>query len=96
MAIFTTATDAIAAAAAIQTRLAREARAQAAAMHVRIGISAGEVVLEENDVRGLPPTEAARLCARAEGGQILTTGTRAASRHGPQRGHSSDPSARST
>ena len=74
MAIFTTATDAIAAAAAIQTRLAREARAQAAAMHVRIGISAGEVVLEENDVRGLPPTEAARLCARAEGGQILTTG----------------------
>ena len=42
-------------------------------MHVRIGISAGEVVLEESDVRGLPPTEAARLCARAEGGQILTT-----------------------
>ena len=73
MAIFTTATDAIAAGAAIQTRLAREARAQAASMHVRIGISAGEVVLEESDVRGLPPTEAARLCARAEGGQILTT-----------------------
>src|SRR4029078_397285 len=42
-------------------------------MHVRIGISAGEVVLEESDVRGVPPTEAARLCARAEGGQILTT-----------------------
>ena len=73
MAVFTTATDAVAAAAAIQTRLARESRAQAAAMKVRIGVSAGEVVVEENDVRGLPPTEAARLCARAEGGQILAT-----------------------
>ena len=41
MAIFTTATDAIAAGAAIQTRLAREARAQAASMHVRIGIERG-------------------------------------------------------
>jgi DNA-binding SARP family transcriptional activator len=73
MAIFTTATDAIAAGAAIQTRLDREGRTRGADMLVRIGISAGEVVLEENDVRGLPPTEAARLCARAEGGQILTT-----------------------
>src|SRR5262245_26195278 len=73
MAVFSTATDAVAAAAAIQTRLARESPVQDASMQVRIGISAGEVVIEENDVRGLPPTEAARLCARAEGGQILTS-----------------------
>jgi DNA-binding SARP family transcriptional activator len=73
MAVFTTATDAVAAAAAIQTRLARESRTKAAALQVRIGVSAGEVVVEEDDVRGLPPTEAARLCARAKGGQILTT-----------------------
>ena len=85
MAIFTTATDAIAAGATIQTRLAREAHTQAASMHVRIGISAGEVVLEESDVRGLPPTEAARLSARAEGGQILTPSSSTSS-PGAQRG----------
>jgi DNA-binding SARP family transcriptional activator/class 3 adenylate cyclase len=74
MAIFSTSTDAIAAAAAIQTRLAREVRAHEASVRVRIGISAGEVVIEaHDDVRGLPPTEAARLCARAEGGQILAS-----------------------
>jgi len=73
MAVFTTATDAVAAAAAIQTRLGRENRTQPTALQVRIGVSAGEVIVEADDVRGLPPTEAARLCARAEGGQILTT-----------------------
>ena len=73
MAVFTTATDAVAAAGAIQTRLAGEREMNAPALQTRIGVSAGEVVVEADDVRGLPPTEAARLCARASGGQILTT-----------------------
>jgi class 3 adenylate cyclase len=73
MAVFTTATDAVAAAAAIQTRITRESATEPVPLQVRIGVSAGEVVVEQDDVRGLPPTEAARLCARAEAGQILTT-----------------------
>ncbi len=73
MAVFTTATDAVAAAASMQTRIARESPTKLASLEVRIGVSAGEVVVEAGDVRGLPPTEAARLCARAKGGQILVS-----------------------
>src|SRR4051794_22140570 len=38
---------------------------------VRIGISVGEAVEEDGDYFGDPVVEAARLCAAAEGGQIL-------------------------
>jgi class 3 adenylate cyclase/tetratricopeptide (TPR) repeat protein len=38
---------------------------------VRIGVSAGEVVEEDDDYFGDPVVEAARLCAAAQGGQIL-------------------------
>ncbi len=38
---------------------------------VRIGISAGEAVEEDDDFFGDPVVEAARLCAAAQGGQIL-------------------------
>ena len=38
---------------------------------VRIGLSAGEVVEEDDDYFGDPVVEAARLCAAAQGGQIL-------------------------
>ena len=40
---------------------------------VRIGISFGEADSHENDYFGVPVVEAARLCAIAEGGQILAT-----------------------
>lgn len=40
---------------------------------VRIGVSAGEVVEEDGDFFGDPVVEAARLCAAAEGGQVLIT-----------------------
>ncbi len=40
---------------------------------VRIGISMGEADVEEDDFFGLPVVEAARLCASAQGGEILTT-----------------------
>ena len=40
---------------------------------VRIGVSAGEVVEEDGDYFGDPVVEAARLCAAAEGGQVLIT-----------------------
>ena len=41
-------------------------------LHLRVGISAGEVTLEDGDYFGLPVVEASRLCAAAEGGQILS------------------------
>jgi class 3 adenylate cyclase len=38
---------------------------------LRIGLSGGEVVPEDDDYWGDPVVEAARLCARCDGGQIL-------------------------
>ena len=38
---------------------------------VRIGVSLGDVTAEDGDYFGLPAVEAARLCAAAEGGQII-------------------------
>jgi tetratricopeptide (TPR) repeat protein len=40
---------------------------------VRIGISMGEADVDGDDYFGLPAVEAARLCAKARGGEILTT-----------------------
>ncbi len=40
---------------------------------IRIGLSVGEAVEEDGDYFGDPVVEAARLCAAANGGQILTT-----------------------
>ncbi|MGI8633758.1 MAG: ATP-binding protein [Solirubrobacterales bacterium] len=40
---------------------------------VRIGVSSGDAYEEEGDYFGEPVVEAARLCARATGGQIVTT-----------------------
>jgi class 3 adenylate cyclase/tetratricopeptide (TPR) repeat protein len=43
-------------------------------MTIRIGVSSGECDLEDGDYFGLPVVEAARLCAKAAGGEILATG----------------------
>ncbi len=42
-------------------------------LSIRVGVAVGEAESEEGDYFGLPVVEAARLCARAEGGEILTT-----------------------
>ena len=73
MAIFTGAADAVAAAVAAQQavdRMNRTGKAQAP-LAVRIGLSAGDVAFEDEDVHGTPVIEAARLCAAADGGAIL-------------------------
>ena len=73
MAIFAGASDAVAAAVAIQQavdRLNRSAKAPVP-LAVRVGLSAGDVVFEDDDVHGTPVIEAARLSAAASGGHIL-------------------------
>jgi len=73
MATFGGATDAVAAAVAIQQAISRHNRSGGTALGVRIGVSAGDVVFEDDDCFGTPVIEAARLCAAAEGGQILAS-----------------------
>ena len=38
------------------------------ALHVRIGLGAGESTVKDGDYFGMPSIEAARLCAEAPGG----------------------------
>jgi class 3 adenylate cyclase/tetratricopeptide (TPR) repeat protein len=75
MATFTGASDAITAAVAIQQAIDRHNRSgsSGAPLEVRIGVSAGDVIFEEEDCFGTPVIEAARLCAAAGGGRIIVT-----------------------
>jgi class 3 adenylate cyclase len=73
MATFGGASDAVAAATAIQQAIERHNRAGGTPIQVRIGVSAGDVVFENDDCFGTPVIEAARLCAAAQGGQILAS-----------------------
>src|ERR1700761_8125997 len=72
LAMFQSASDAVAAAVAIQqSAYAHSRSAQGESLHIRIGVSAGDVTLEDNDCFGTPVVEASRLCAAAIGCQIL-------------------------
>jgi class 3 adenylate cyclase/tetratricopeptide (TPR) repeat protein len=46
---------------------------EAEPLSIRVGVAVGEAEREDGDYFGLPVVEAARLCAKAEGGEILTT-----------------------
>jgi class 3 adenylate cyclase len=72
MAIFPGAADAVAAAVAIQQAVdSHNRRATTAPLAVRVGLSLGDVTREQGDWFGTPVIEAARLCAAADGAQIL-------------------------
>jgi class 3 adenylate cyclase/tetratricopeptide (TPR) repeat protein len=73
LATFGAATDAVAAATAIQRAIERTNRRvdDARRLVVRVGVSAGDVSWEDGDCHGTPVITAARLCDRAVGGQIL-------------------------
>jgi len=70
---FTGAADAVASAVAIQQAAHFHSRRHPdQALMVRVGLSAGDVTIEDDgDHVGTPVIEAARLCAAASGGQIL-------------------------
>ncbi len=72
MSTFPSAVDAVSSAVEMQhavVRLNRRRRGEAVA--IRVGLSAGDVVWEDDDCFGEPVIEAARLSAVAEGGQVL-------------------------
>lgn len=90
MVAFTSPSRALACATGMQQAILRHNGRAPVALHVRIGLSVGEAVEEDGDYFGDPVVEAARLCAAATGGQILTTElVRAmAGRHAAQSFHS--------
>ena len=72
MASFSSAADAVAAAVAIDQAAELHGRRRPhEAFAIRIGISVGDVSLEGGDLFGVPVVEASRLCASANGGEIL-------------------------
>jgi class 3 adenylate cyclase/tetratricopeptide (TPR) repeat protein len=73
MVAFASPTRALACAVAMQQAIDRHNRRSDTPLEVRIGLSSGEVTEEDGDFFGDPVVEAARLCAAADGGQILIT-----------------------
>ncbi len=71
MAVFTSASAALACAVAMQQAVEADGRASAAPLGLRVGLSAGEVAAEQGDYFGDAVVEAARLCARCQSGQVL-------------------------
>jgi len=71
MVSYSSATDAIAGAVAMQQRVHANNSAGSPAVQMRIGVSAGDATYEEGDWFGTPVVEASRLCDSATGGQIL-------------------------
>lgn len=72
LALFGGAADAVGAAVAIQGAVAGHGdRHPEDRLSVRVGVSAGDVTVEDGDCFGTPVVEASRLCAEATGGEIL-------------------------
>lgn len=72
MVTFGSAAEAVAAAVAIQQAVELETRdALDDACLVRVGVSVGDVTIEDDDVFGVPVVEASRLCSAATSGEIL-------------------------
>lgn len=72
---FTSALRAVDASIAVQREVAAGDTPGHPTLAVKIGISVGEPVQDSNDLFGAAVNLAARLCAHARGGQILTSGT---------------------
>src|ERR1051325_8335998 len=75
MATFGGAADAVGAGVAIQQgidRLNRSGKVPVP-LAVRVGLSAGDVSFEDDDVHGTAVIEASRLCGAADGGEILVS-----------------------
>ena len=76
-AVFVRASDAVAAACAVQRALVREAWPTPAPLRVRIALHTGEAQLRAGDYYGSVVNRCARLRALAHGGQVLLSGVTA-------------------
>jgi class 3 adenylate cyclase len=74
MVAFSSASAAVRCAVAMQQLFERRYRAADQALHVRIGLAAGESTVKDGDYFGMPSIEAARLCAEASADGILVSG----------------------
>jgi class 3 adenylate cyclase len=75
MAVFPAASDAVAAAMAMQQAVERRSRHAPARLSMRVGLALGDATDYAGDWFGTPVVQAARLCAQCGGGQILVTDT---------------------
>jgi class 3 adenylate cyclase len=73
MAAFPSAVAAVRCAVQMQQLLERRNRRAEDPILVRVGVSLGDALRKEGDYGGEPVVQAARLCARADGGKILCT-----------------------
>jgi class 3 adenylate cyclase len=73
MVAFASASAAVECAVAMQQRCERRYRQAEQALHVRIGLGAGESTVKDGDYFGMPSIEAARLCAQAPSDGILVS-----------------------
>jgi class 3 adenylate cyclase len=71
LALFPGAADAVGAGVAMQQATTRLAREVGGTLGLRVGISAGDVSLEDGDCFGTPVVESSRLCAVAASGEVL-------------------------
>jgi class 3 adenylate cyclase/tetratricopeptide (TPR) repeat protein len=73
MVMYSSPSRALAGAVGMQQAIEHHNRSTDEPLGVRIGVSTGEAVEEDDDYFGDPVVEAARLCAAAEGAQILAS-----------------------
>ncbi len=71
MASFSSATKAVECAIAMQRAFAQHNESVEEPIPVRVGLNAGEPIVEEEDLFGTAVNEAARIIATAQGGEIL-------------------------
>ena len=74
MVAFSSASAAVECAVAVQQLFERRYRDAEQALHVRVGVAAGESTVKDGDYFGMPSIEAARLCAEALADGILISG----------------------
>lgn len=73
MVAFRSVSAAVGCAVAMQQVIERHAGHAAEPVQIRIGLSAGETTVQDDDYFGTPPIEAARLCQKAPAGGILAS-----------------------
>ncbi len=71
MVVFPSAADAVAGAVAAQQAFELRNRRAAEPMSIRVGVAVGDADVDDGDYFGVPVVQAARLCAAADGDEIL-------------------------